>query len=164
MESNRRPFNFNFIFLEIERNHRVPNHGNTVGGGWQPFSILPETAGWGRECEMWRCHGEAARPVLANVRGNVFVRFHSVAGYVIVQHGIHIWPVGTGASRYHNCCIDDGTSPEYFLYHLVCKKQEKSPFRLQTCLNCNNNPVSVPSMIFLTLFPADAADKMPFFL
>jgi hypothetical protein len=25
----------------------------------------------------------------------------------------------TVASRYHNCCIDGGTSPEYFGYHLV---------------------------------------------
>jgi hypothetical protein len=25
----------------------------------------------------------------------------------------------TGASRYHNLCIDGGTSPEYFGYHLV---------------------------------------------
>jgi hypothetical protein len=25
----------------------------------------------------------------------------------------------TGASRYHNCCIDDGTSTEYFGYALV---------------------------------------------
>jgi hypothetical protein len=25
----------------------------------------------------------------------------------------------TGASRYHNCCIDGGTSPEYFGYTLV---------------------------------------------
>jgi hypothetical protein len=29
------------------------------------------------------------------------------------------WPVGTGASRYLNCCIDRGTSPEYFGYHPV---------------------------------------------
>jgi hypothetical protein len=27
----------------------------------------------------------------------------------------------TGASRYHNCCIDGGTSPEYFRYTLVCE-------------------------------------------
>jgi hypothetical protein len=25
----------------------------------------------------------------------------------------------TGVSRYHNCCIDGGTSPEYFGYHPV---------------------------------------------
>jgi hypothetical protein len=27
----------------------------------------------------------------------------------------------TGASRYHNYCIDGGISPEYFLYTLVLK-------------------------------------------
>jgi hypothetical protein len=26
---------------------------------------------------------------------------------------------GIGTSRYRNCCIDGGTSPEYFGYHLV---------------------------------------------
>jgi hypothetical protein len=25
----------------------------------------------------------------------------------------------TGASRYHNCCIDGGTSPEYFGFTLI---------------------------------------------
>jgi hypothetical protein len=39
----------------------------------------PETAGWGRKCETGRCHGEAARSVLAKVRGDVFARFHAVA-------------------------------------------------------------------------------------
>jgi hypothetical protein len=38
---------------------------------------------------------------------------------VSVEPGIHSWPVGTGALRYHNCLIDGGTSPEYFGYHLV---------------------------------------------
>jgi hypothetical protein len=28
-----------------------------------------------------------------------------------------VWPVGTGASRYHNC-IDGGTIQEYFGYHV----------------------------------------------
>jgi hypothetical protein len=32
MVSNRRPFSFN-LFLEIERNHRVPNQGSAVSGG-----------------------------------------------------------------------------------------------------------------------------------
>jgi hypothetical protein len=26
------------------------------------------------------------------------------------------WPVRTGVSRYHNCCIDGSASPEYFGY------------------------------------------------
>jgi hypothetical protein len=35
--------------------------------------------GGGRKCETGRCHGEAARSVLAKVRGgNVFARFHPV--------------------------------------------------------------------------------------
>jgi hypothetical protein len=38
---------------------------------------------------------------------------------VAVEPRIKIWPVWTGASRYHNCCIDGGTSSEYFGYHLV---------------------------------------------
>jgi hypothetical protein len=40
---------------------------------------------------------------------------------VAVEPGIHISPFRTGASRYHNCCIDGGTSPEYFGCHLVLR-------------------------------------------
>jgi hypothetical protein len=36
-----------------------------------------------------------------------------------VEPEIHSLAFQTGASRYHNCCIDGGTSPEYFGYHLV---------------------------------------------
>jgi len=66
-------------FLEIVRSHRVPNQGSAVGGGWQTLCLSPETAGWGRKCRPGRCHGEAARPVLAKVWGDVFARFHAVA-------------------------------------------------------------------------------------
>jgi hypothetical protein len=38
-----------------------------------------------------------------------------------------VWPVGTGASRYHNCCIDGDTSSEYFGYHLVLQLAGSSP-------------------------------------
>jgi hypothetical protein len=38
---------------------------------------------------------------------------------ITVEPGIHILTFGGGASRYRNCCIDDGASPEYFGYHLV---------------------------------------------
>jgi hypothetical protein len=38
---------------------------------------------------------------------------------VAVEPGIHTLAFETGASRYHDCCIDGGTSPEYFEYHLV---------------------------------------------
>jgi hypothetical protein len=36
-----------------------------------------------------------------------------------VETGIHSLVFGTGALRYHNCCIDGGTSPDYFRYHFV---------------------------------------------
>jgi hypothetical protein len=36
--------------LEVGRRHRMPNQGSTVGGGWQPFLVSPEAAGWGRKC------------------------------------------------------------------------------------------------------------------
>jgi hypothetical protein len=65
--------------LEIGSSHRVLNQGSTVGGGWQPFCVSPETAGWRRKCETECCHSEAARSVLAKVRGDVFARFHAVA-------------------------------------------------------------------------------------
>jgi hypothetical protein len=64
--------------LEIERSLRVLNRGSMVGGGWQPFCVLPGTAGWGRKCETGRFHGEAARFVLTKVR-DVFAHFHAVA-------------------------------------------------------------------------------------
>jgi hypothetical protein len=57
----------------------VPNQGSTVGGEWQPFSISPKTAGWGRKCETGHCHCEAASSVLAKIRGDVFTGFHAVA-------------------------------------------------------------------------------------
>jgi hypothetical protein len=38
---------------------------------------------------------------------------------VAVEPGIYSWSVGTGVLRYHNFCIDGGTSQEYFGYHLV---------------------------------------------
>jgi hypothetical protein len=66
-------------FLEIGRIHRVHKSGEYGGWGWQPFIITPETAGWGRKCETGRCHGEAARSLLAKVGGDVFALFHAVA-------------------------------------------------------------------------------------
>jgi hypothetical protein len=66
------------LFLEIG-SHRVPNQGSTVGRGRQPFSISPETAGWGRKCKTGCCHGEAAGSVPAKVRDNVLARFRAVA-------------------------------------------------------------------------------------
>ena len=63
-------FSFNLI-SEIGRSHRVPNQGSTVGGGEQQFCFSPETGGRGRKCETGRCHGEAARSVLAKVGGGL---------------------------------------------------------------------------------------------
>jgi hypothetical protein len=66
-------------FWDTGRSHREPNQGSAVGGGWKPFYISPETAGWERKCETGRCHGEGARSILAKFRGDVCARFHAVA-------------------------------------------------------------------------------------
>jgi hypothetical protein len=68
---------------------------------------------------MENCHGEAARSVLAKVRGDIVACLHAVAAKVTVGTGIHSLAFRTGASRYHNCYIDGGTIPEYFGYHLI---------------------------------------------
>jgi hypothetical protein len=74
--------------LEIGRSHRMPNQWGSVGWGWHPFFVSPETADWGSKCETRGCcHGEAARSVLTKVRGDVFARFHAV--YVAVETAIH---------------------------------------------------------------------------
>jgi hypothetical protein len=65
--------------LETGISHRLPNQGSTVGGGWKPFFVSPETSGWGWKCETGRCHGEAAMSVLAYVRGEVFALFRAIA-------------------------------------------------------------------------------------
>jgi hypothetical protein len=50
----------------------------------------------------------------------VFARFNAVAAETSQQNPeFTVWPEGTGASRYHNCCTDDGTIPEYFGFHLL---------------------------------------------
>jgi hypothetical protein len=76
-------------FLETWRIHSVPNHGSTVGGGWQLFNVLPETAGRGQKCETGHCHSEATRSVLAKVQGDIFACFHAVAAKVTVEPRIH---------------------------------------------------------------------------
>jgi hypothetical protein len=85
-----------FSFLEIEISHRVPNQGSTVSGEWKPIFISPENARWGRKCEMGRCHGEAARSVLAKVQGDVFARFQAAAAKLRSRtRNSHFGPLGT---------------------------------------------------------------------
>jgi hypothetical protein len=56
-------FQLQFQFLEIGRSHRVPNQESTVGGGWQPLYVLPETSGWGRSAVRILGTNLAATPV-----------------------------------------------------------------------------------------------------
>jgi hypothetical protein len=80
----------------------------------------PETSGWGRKCETGRCHGEAARYVLAEVQGDIFARFHAVAAKLRSRtRNSQFGLLEQILLCYHKCCIDGGTSPEYFGYHLV---------------------------------------------
>jgi hypothetical protein len=74
--SNQRPFNFNFIFLEIGRSHRVPNQGEYSGWGMTAILCLAGHC-WVRTDVC--CHGEATRSVLTKVRGAIFTCFHTVA-------------------------------------------------------------------------------------
>jgi hypothetical protein len=75
--------------MEIVRNHRVSNQGSAVGGGWQLFSVSPETAGWLRKCEKGHCLGEVARSVRTKVRGDVFASYHVVAAKIAVEPVLH---------------------------------------------------------------------------
>jgi hypothetical protein len=57
---------------------------------------------------------------LARVRDGVFARFYAVAAKRRSRpRNSQFGLLGTGASRYHNCCIDGGTSLQYVGYHLV---------------------------------------------
>jgi hypothetical protein len=59
---------------------------------------------------------------------------------VAVEPKFTVWPVRTGALRYHNCCIDGGTSPEYFGHYLVLHglKIVNVTISCNTCL-CQNH-------------------------
>jgi hypothetical protein len=61
--------------------------------------------------------------VMVKQQGLISPKFGATSSHVFTQSSQNlkftVWPVGTGASRYHDCCIDGGTSPEYFGYHLV---------------------------------------------
>jgi hypothetical protein len=45
--------------------------------------------------------------------------FGATSSHVFTQSDFTLWPFGPGASRYHICCVDGGTNPEYFMYYLV---------------------------------------------
>jgi hypothetical protein len=47
-------------------------------------------------------------------------KFGATSSHVCTQSPQNV-AVEPSASLYHNCCIDGGTSPEYFEYHLVCE-------------------------------------------
>jgi hypothetical protein len=119
MITNRRPFSFNFIF-GIARSHRVPNQGSTVGGGWQPFFFLPETAGWGRKSDTARSW-KSPQVTYTTPNKRVWKLSTSTqlrATWHTDSLDMEVLP-STGASPYLNCCIDGCTSPESFGYHLV---------------------------------------------
>jgi hypothetical protein len=108
MLSNRRPFSFNLIY-----GNRKKSQGAKSGeyGEWGMTAIL---------CETGNCHGEVARAVVAKVRCDVFAHFHAVAAKRRSRtRNSQFGLCGTGASLYHNCCVDSGTSPEYFGFCLV---------------------------------------------
>jgi hypothetical protein len=61
-------------------------------------------------------------------RGDVFARFHAVTEKRGSRTRNSVWPVMTGSSRYHNCCKEGGTSPEYFEYRLVAVQMRATDY------------------------------------
>jgi hypothetical protein len=76
--SNRRHFSFSLIFGNRKKS-RGAKWGEYGGWGMTAIFVSPETAGWGRNWETGRYHGEATMSILAKVRGDVFASFHAVA-------------------------------------------------------------------------------------
>jgi hypothetical protein len=77
MLSKRRSFSFNFNFGSRKKSQDAKSGEY---GGWGMTAIFAfRQKLLGEECDTGRCHGEAARSVLAKVRGDVFARFHAVA-------------------------------------------------------------------------------------
>jgi hypothetical protein len=74
-----KPASFQLQF-HIWKSEEVTDAKSGEYGEWgiQPFCVSPETALWGSKCETGQCQGEAARSVLAKIRG-VFACFHAVA-------------------------------------------------------------------------------------
>jgi hypothetical protein len=57
-------------------------------------------------------------------------KFKATSPHVFTRlpHNVAEPEIWTGASCYHNCCVDGSTSPEYFGYHLVVS------FGITTCI------------------------------
>jgi hypothetical protein len=115
-------------FLEIGRSHRVPNQESTVGGGWHPSLFCQKLLGE---------DGSVRQGVMVKQPGLFSPKFGATSSHVFTQSPQNVaveteftvWPVGTGASCYHNCYIDGGTNPEYFGYHLVIGAPTKFEIR-----------------------------------
>jgi hypothetical protein len=112
MVSNRRPFSFNLIF------------GNRNVTGWQirwerwvgddnhlyfAMNCWVRTEVWDGVLSWWSSH--------VCSRQSSGRRLHVITQSSQQNPEFAVWPVGTGASRYHNCCIDGSASPEYFGSH-----------------------------------------------
>jgi hypothetical protein len=65
--------------------------------------MYPETPGWGNSEIHDSKQTRVKLPTFTQLRATWHI--HSLDMVVLPS---------TGASRYHNCCIDGGTSPEYF--------------------------------------------------
>jgi hypothetical protein len=59
--------------------------------------------------------------VMARQSGLFPPKFGATSSHVFTL--FTVWPVGTGASRHHNCCIDGATSPEYCGLNLVYRQK-----------------------------------------
>jgi hypothetical protein len=92
-------------FLEIEITHRVPNHGSTVGGGDDSHIVLRQ--------KLLGEDGSLGRDIImVNQPGLFSPKFGATSSHVFTvttkrpsRTRNSVWPVGTGASRYHNGCI-----------------------------------------------------------
>jgi hypothetical protein len=119
MVPNRRPFSFNFISGNRKKSQDVKSKEY---GGWGMTAILyfarkcwVKTEVWDVTLSWWSSR------ICSRQSSGRSLRTFSSSRRKTSQYNpeFAVWPVWTGASRYHNCCIDGGTSPKYFGYHLV---------------------------------------------
>jgi hypothetical protein len=88
----------------------VPNHGSTVDGNESHLyfarNCWVRTEVWDGALSWWNSQ------VCSRQRSGRRLRTFSRSRRKTSQNPeFKIWPFGTGASRYHNCCIDGGSSP-----------------------------------------------------